>query len=88
MDAVCITDIDFYKYTLRKKYDPISLANIAEIVCYENEKFSKELAFMLLRRLNQSNCEANSSYLDIISKFLNINDSLTSSRIEWILGYP
>ena len=73
---------------MKEKYDPTSLGVIIEHLCFENEHFSLSLGHLLLRGINKATFDESPSYLEAITHYLNIPDSLMNKRMEWILGQP
>ena len=71
---------------MKDKYDVTSLGVIIEHLCFENEYFSLTLGHLILRGINKVTCDDCPSYLEAITHYLNIPDSIMSKRIEWILG--
>ena len=70
------------------KYDSSAFGTLVEHFAFENEGFSNQLAVLILKGLCKSNHEEARPFLEALTYFLNINDSLQPKRIEWILGFP
>ena len=73
---------------MKEKYDSTSLGVIIEHLCFENEPFSLSIGNLILRGINKAAYDDSPSYLEAITHYLNIPDSLMNKRIEWILGQP
>ena len=73
---------------MSEKYDPTAFGVLVEHFSFEMEDFSYSLALMILRGLNKANFDEAKPYLEAMTYFLNINDSLQRRRIEWMLGFP
>ena len=87
-DNRCMDSIEFFEKTMTEKYDSTAFGVLVEHYSYESESFSYHLAILMLRGLNKCNYDEARPYLEAITYFLNIRDSLQMKRVEWILGYP
>lgn len=57
-------------------------------MAFDNVKISKKMAKAYLKGVNKTGSDSLVSSLKQIKKFLQINDSLKMSRLEWIFGIP
>lgn len=73
---------------MTEKYDVTAFGVLVEHFSFENEGFSSQLAVMILKGLNKANFEEARPFLEAMTYFLNINDSLQPKRVEWVLGFP
>lgn len=57
-------------------------------MCKDNLQMTKKLAKIFFRSINQSSQERVTDSLKTVKKFLLIDDSLKTMRLEWLLGIP
>ena len=55
-------------------------------VCKEDENFSKKVAKVFLKSINNANLESVKNYMKALKPFLLIDDSLKTKKLEWVLG--
>lgn len=79
---------EFYDKTLREGYDGEALGEIVGHLTSENEEFSKMIATVIIKGLNEIEYEEVKSFYAVLDSFLTCNDSLQSKRIEWVMGVP
>ena len=80
--------MDFYEKALKENYDPLSIGVIVSRLCFENMEFSHNFAVYLLQIINKVSYDESKPFLDLLSYFIGIKDSIQKKRIEWILGIP
>jgi hypothetical protein len=55
-------------------------------MCINNYEMTRKIAKVFLKSVNQPNIDKVSLYLKSLKKFLLIDDSLKTQRLEWIFG--
>lgn len=87
-DRICIMESEFYDKTLRGGWDGKSLGKIIAHLGYENEEYSRMIAQVVLKGLNEIEYEDVKSYYQVLEEYLTIQDSYMQHRIEWMMGFP
>jgi hypothetical protein len=85
---LCLNLSEFYDKTLREGYDGEALGEIVSHMTFENEDFSKMIATVILKGLNEIEYEEVKSFYAVLEGYLTCRDSLQIQRIEWVMGFP
>lgn len=57
-------------------------------MCKDNLQMTKKLAKIFFKAINQSSSDKVIDSLKSVKKFLLIDDSLKTKRLEWLFGIP
>jgi hypothetical protein len=83
-----LTLSEFYDKTLREGYDGEALGEIVAHLAYSDEVFSKMIATVILKGLNEIEYEEVKSFYAVLDGYLTCADGYQLKRIEWVMGFP
>lgn len=73
---IFFTNTDFINKVLKEGYECEELGKALAHFCYKNEKFSKNVAKMLLKGISNNDYEKVKNYLDVVTQVAIIKDEL------------
>ena len=77
---------EFIQQTIIEGCATQTFAELMGILCYESEKFSRQLAKFLLNGIIQAESKKIIPCITVLKCILGISDSLQKKRFEWLLG--
>ena len=80
------THQEFIDKVLKEGYECEEFGKALAHFCYKNEKFSKQVAKLLLKGISRNDYEKVKNYLDVVTQVALVRDHLQRTRLEWIFG--
>jgi len=84
----CILCKEFINKTITEGHATAEFAELLSVLCYENKEYSKMLARMLIKAVNEDPNIDMISYFAVLKGVLTIEDTLQEKRLEWLFGIP
>eukprot|EP00743_Colponemidia_sp_Colp-15_P003962 GILK01004274.1.p1 GENE.GILK01004274.1~~GILK01004274.1.p1 ORF type:complete len:2187 (+),score=414.92 GILK01004274.1:440-6562(+) len=85
-DRRCVLETFFYERVLKEGHNPTAFSLLTSHWSWEDERFSSNLANIILKGLSETNFEGVKPYYEVLGSFLALDDHLQDARIQWVLG--